>query len=856
MRISLLSPLLAVAPLTALAETALVPLPALLEETKGNGFTLGADTVLSATGDAAAEATILAGHLRSSTGLALPVKDSGNGISLSLDPALESRLGKEGYTLVSTATGVKIVAATRAGLFHGGQTLLQLLPPEIFSAKTITAKWTVPPVKIEDSPRFAWRGFMLDESRHFFGVEHVKRLLDAMALHKLNVLHWHLTDDEGWRIEIKAYPKLTTVGAWRGSETEMPNVLKEDHKRYGGFYTQDQLREIVAYAKARHIDIMPEVDLPGHSFATVTAYPELLPSSSSDGVSAQGFRSNAVSPAREETYKFVETVFDELKDIFPFDYIHIGGDEVNHNAWKDDPQIKELMEREKLHNLHEVQVYFTRQLEKIFAARGKKIFGWNEVLDDRLDRGTGIMAWTGAGPGYAAASKGFPVVMVPGQHCYFDMGYPGAQGEPPSHWWAGPVDIPRVYAFDPLTEDAKLPEAARPKILGVHSALWCEFVKPWKGDVLDLPTYSSHADYKTWPRLSALAEVGWTPQAKRNLSDFEKRLGPDHLRRLAYLGINFRLPVPNATHKAGKLTIAPPFPGAEVRYTLDGSVPTESSPKYEKPLDLTGKDPAKLRARTFLDGRGSTVLAGSKPAGVAEWSSKQLAAAKGPLEFDLSSELTSAGIWRATFLFTGGTHAAVISGAELVVNGQTIATDAHQGRAGGQHQDNTWRFVVPAVPQGAKVILRAKIEGDGGKDSNGSIVLQKSDRIEPAAKVETTLGAYQQHTADKAADWNDDTHFWIGAPPAKDDTVTWLFEQPVAAKFAGVQTGERNGTKDQAVGAVLEYSIDGSTWKILADYAYGKAEAALPPGTTLKALRIRFTEKQTTWVMVQDPVLK
>jgi hypothetical protein len=241
---------------------------------------------------------------------------------------------------------------------------------------------------------------------------------------------------------------------------------------------------------------------------------------------------------------------------------------------------------------------------------------------------------------------------------------------------------------------------------------------------------------------------------------------------------------------------------------------------------------------------------------VADWSSKQLAEAKGPLEFDLSPELTSAGIWRATFLFTGGTHAAVISGVELVVNGKTVATDAHQGRAGSQHQDNTWRFVVPAVPQGAKVVLRAKIEGDGGKDSNGSIVLQKSDRLEPAAKVETKLGGYQQNVAANAADWNDNTFFWIGSTPAKDDTVTWIFEQPVAAKTAGVLTGEPNGTKDQAVGAVLEYSTNGTDWKILADYAYGKAEAPLPSGTSLKALRIRFTDDQKTWVIVQDPVLK
>lgn len=856
MRLPLLT-LALLTPLAALSAPALVPLPSSVKEISGEGYKLTADTVFVASGDAAAEAEFIASHLRKSTGFPLPVKAAGNGISLTLNPALKDRTGEEGYALDAGAKGVRIVAATRAGLFHGGQTLLQLLPPEAFSAQAVSSTpWLVPPVLIEDSPRFAWRGFMLDEARQFFGKEHVKRLLDAMALHKLNVLHWHLTDDEGWRIEIKAYPKLTTIGAWRGTECPLPNPRKETHARYGGFYTQAELREIVAYAKERHIEIMPEVDLPGHSLATVTAYPELLPEGNGEGVSAQGFRANAVSPAKPETYKFVETVVDELKTIFPFEYIHIGGDEVNHNAWKNCPEVKKLMEREKLGNLHEVQVHFTRRLEKICAAQGKKVFAWNEALDDRLDRGTGIMSWTGTGPGYSAAKKGFPVVMAPGPYCYYDMGFPDAQGEPPAHWWAGLIDNAKIYSFDPMSAGGDLPKEAREKIMGVHSAMWTEFVQPWKGDVIELPTYSSHADYKVWPRLSALAEVAWTPQERRNYEDFSKRLGPEHLRRLGLLGINFRIPQPSATHKGKKLTITPPYPGAEVRFTFDGATPTATSTKYEGPLELGGQDPMKLRARTFIDGRGSTLLVGSKPEGAAVWTSKQLAAASGPLEFDVSSELNRAGIWRATFQFTSGANAVSISNVELLVNGKTVAKDTHSGRAGGQHKDNTWRFEVAGLPKDAKVILRASFQGDGGKDSNGSIVLLKSDRLEPLARVETKLGGYQDSVAEKAADWNEGSFFWIGSNPEKDDTVTWQFAEPLEISRASVPTGERGGTKDQAVGAVLEYSTGGDKWQKLADYAYGNAEGSLPAGTRVEALRLRFTAKQSTWVIVQDPVLK
>ena len=588
----------------------------------------------------------------------------------------------------------------------------------------------------------------------------------------------------------------------------------------------------------------------------MTAYPELLPESARAGVSAQGLAGNALSPAKEETYQLIEKVFDELRTVFPFDYIHIGGDEVNHDNWKNCPRIKQLMEREKLANLHEVQLYFTKRLEKIFGARGKKIFGWNEVMDDRLERGTGIMSWTGTGPGYEGAKKGFPVVMAPGQHCYFDMGFPGTQGEPPSHSWAGLIDLAKVYAFDPLGDGGNLPQAAKDKILGVHAAMWAEYVSPWKGELIDMPTGSAHADYKIWPRLAALAEVGWTPQNLRQFAGFQQRLGPESLRRLGFLGVFYRIPTPTATHKAGMLTIHPPFPAAVVRYTLDGSVPNASSPQASGPIELAGRDPAKLRARTFIDGRGSTMLAGSQAQGVANWTASQLAGAHGSLEFDISSELTSPGIWRATFQYTGGAHAVNISGVELMMNGAVVSHDDHAGHAGSQNDNNTWRFVVPTVPTGAKATLRAKIAGDGGTDSNGTIVMRKSTGLEPAATVTTKLAGYGDATPDKAADWDDTTFFWIASAPAIDDTVTWIFAEPLAVRFASVLTGERGGTKDQAVGAVLEYSENGRDWRKLADYAYGKAEGALPAGAKLAALRIRFTATQKTWVIVQDPVLR
>ena len=499
---------------------ALVPKPAKVEWQTGV-CTLDADTKIVYAGkEAEAEAETLASLLRPATGLPLAVSAAesadkpGNSISLSLDAGLETALGKEGYRLSVEPQEIRIIAAAPAGLFYGGQTLRQLLPAAVFAnTKQAGVRWDAPCCHIEDKPRFAWRGYMLDYSRHFFDVDYSKHLLDGMALHKLNVLHIHLSDDDGWRIEIRKYPKLTTIGAWRGTQCPLPNRPGETHTRYGGFLTQDQIREIVAYAARLHVNIMPEIDLPGHSLALCTAYPETSPLTENGAPKAQGQTGNVISPAKESNYAMIDDIMGELAALFPFDYIHIGGDEVNPNAWKDCPEIRAFLKREKIASPHDAQVYFTKRLEGILAKHHKQMIGWNEILNDELQRSTAIMSWTGVGPGYQAARTGFPVVMAPGPHCYFDMAYPQGYDEPPAHSWAGKIDVERCYAFDPLAEKGLTAEQSQ-KFLGVHACLWSEFVTPWKAKNgwLDLKTAGETADYKTYPRLCALAEMGWTPQ--------------------------------------------------------------------------------------------------------------------------------------------------------------------------------------------------------------------------------------------------------------------------------------------------------------------------------------------------------
>jgi hexosaminidase len=866
--VPLLAAILAVAEPVA-EPAALMPKPAQAEWLQGS-LELTSKTQIIYDNDATkAEAETLAAMLRPATGLELrtavmtsfPLKNS---IWMLLDDKKKATLGEEGYSLAVSPTGVTIIAATPAGLFYGGQTLRQLLPVAIF-AKTRQAKinWIVPCCKIEDQPRFAWRGYMLDYSRHFFDIEYTKHLLDAMAAQKLNVFHMHLTDDDGWRIEIKKYPKLTEIGAWRGTKSALPNTRHgETFERYGGFFSQDQIREIVAYAAKLHINVMPEIDLPGHCLAVCTAYPETQPSKVGDEKSVQGHAGNAISPAKETNYAMVDDIIGELAVLFPFAYVHIGGDEVNHNLWKDCPEIKALIEKEKLGSLSGAQVYFTKRLELILAKHQKKMIGWNEILNGNLQRSTGIMSWTGTGPGYQASRMGFPVVMAPGPHCYFDMGYPENNNEPPAHSWAGLVSPERCYALDPLGDKKGLSPEQEKQILGVQACLWTEYITPWeaKNGWAKLKTPGEHADYKAFPRLLALAEVGWTPQTLRNYDNFAERLGPNLL-RLQTAGVTLRVPPPDAVSRKGLIYILPPYAGAEIRYTVDGSDPFDSKTVISwdgKPLKANA---GKFRARTWLTGQPSPLHVGARLEAVGKWTRDAGAEAK-TQEFDLSGAIDEAGVWRLTFRKTGGKHHLAVTGVELVVDGAVIAKDIHDGGTAGKA---AYRVEVPAIPAGAKIIARIGMkinavnkEGQPEKaDSAGNLTLEKAEGLEPAATVATAIGHYSDCTPDKMADFDRGTFFWSDRGLRKGETVTITFAAPITLTYVEAISGKLDSpASDILVNGMLEVSADGITFRKVADFAYGSAKANLPK-ETVKAVRITAAaDTGQNWVVLQDLILK
>jgi hexosaminidase len=534
-----------------------VPRPA--QMSRGEGvFTLNAATRIVAGGAAAVEAEKLRDYLRPATGYALPVTDGGdnNVIRLTLSPSL-AKLGNEGYRLVSTRQGVTISAAAPAGLFYGIQTLRQLLPAAIYRQAPQATSWSLPVVSIEDQPRFGWRGSHLDVARHFLPKTFVLKHLELLAQQKLNVFHWHLTDDQGWRIEIKRYPLLTSVGAWRtGSmvEPRNPEPARQlyDNQPHGGYYTQDDIREVVAYAAARHITVVPEIEMPGHAIAAIAAYPELgnhperrLAVGRGWGVFPEVFN------VEDGTIVFLQNVLDEVLTLFPGAFIHVGGDECPKSEWAGSPSALARMKQLGLvpaattladvqhykndkgeaadhPALHQLQSWFIGQMDAYLTRKGRRLIGWDEILEGGLAPGATVLSWHGDTGGIKAANEGHDVVMAPQRETYLDY----YQADFTAPGFREPLGQRRVntlehtYSFDPMP--AAIPPAMAHHVLGSQGMLWSEYMAT-----------GSEVEYMAWPRMLALAETLWTPRALKNYGEFEQRL-PPALLRLQAQDVNYR----------------------------------------------------------------------------------------------------------------------------------------------------------------------------------------------------------------------------------------------------------------------------------------------------------------------------
>ena len=440
--------------------------------------------------------------------------------------------GMEAYSLAVNENNVQLTANHPMGLFHGVQTIRQLLPPEIelrsYSEVPNGVKWTIPSVTIEDNPRFAYRGMHLDVGRHFMPVEFVKKYIDLLVLHKMNTFHWHLTEDQGWRIEIKKYPKLTEIGAWRDS-TLIGNYGsgRYDNIRYGGFYTQDEIRDVVQYATDRFITVIPEIELPGHASAALAAYPEFGCTDLNLSYKVQstwGIFPEIFCPT-DETFSFLKDVLTEVINLFPGTFIHIGGDEAMKDHWKVSKIAQDVIKREGLKDEHELQSYFIHQFDEFLTEKGRRLLGWDEILEGGLAPGATVMSWRGENGGIAAARLGHDAIMSPTGYAYLDYYQSDdRQNEPIAI--GGFLPLEKVYNYDPIP--AELESELHHHILGAQANVWTEYMKT-----------PAKVEYMAFPRMSAMSEVVWSSTENKNLENFKMRL-LNHLRRLDYLNINYR----------------------------------------------------------------------------------------------------------------------------------------------------------------------------------------------------------------------------------------------------------------------------------------------------------------------------
>ena len=553
----------------------------------------------------------LAGQLKQTAGISLKEAESADGKS-AICFVVQEGMPKEGYKLSVTPSLITLTASQPNGFFYGVQTLYQLLPPAVYGNQLDKkANWSVPAVEIEDSPRFVHRGLMLDVCRHYVPIDYIYKFIDLLAMNKMNVFHWHLTDDQGWRIEIKKYPKLTEIGSKREKTlvdyyyVNYPQVF--DGKEHGGYYTQEQIKDVVAYAASKYINVVPEIEMPGHALAALAAYPELsCDSTQTYKVSPTWGVFEQVFCPSETTFKFFEGVMDEVIELFPSEYIHIGGDECPKTAWKNSAFCQQLIRQLGLkddtapsktdgikHSKEDkLQSYFVTRMEKYLNSKGRNIIGWDEILEGGLAPNATVMSWRGVEGGMNAAKAGHNAIMTPNPYVYLD--YYQEEPEIAPTTIGGYNTLKKTYSYNPVPDDAD--ELAKKHIIGIQGNIWREYMQT-----------SERTDYQAFPRAMAIAETAWTQNANKDWKNFCERMVTEFERLevmntkpcLNFFDVNVNT---HADENAPLMVMLESFyPNAEIRYTTDGSEPSKTSTLYEKPFVLEGN--IDLKAAAFKDGK-------------------------------------------------------------------------------------------------------------------------------------------------------------------------------------------------------------------------------------------------------------
>lgn len=711
--------------------TDLIPKPLKYQEKK-EVFNLNQDTKIVYDEQLNELADYLFESLSAPTGwdfkLAKGAKAKKNSILLKVDSSISKN--KEAYTLSVSSEQVIISGQSSAGVFNGIQTMFQLMPAQVYNKlRHRDVAWNIQGADIEDEPLYPWRGMMLDASRYFYDKDYVLHLIDMMGMYKMNVLHLHLIDDAGWRLEIKKYPKLTSIGGFRG----------EGHERTGGYYTQEDLKEIVAYAALRNVEVIPEIEIPAHTLAAIAAYPHLSCTEKEFKVPLQHFISRDLyCVGKESTFEFLDDVFKETFELFPSKYIHIGGDEAKYDRWKECPHCQKRKKDLGLNNEAELQVYFTKRVQEMVKKHGKTIVGWDEILEKGLDEKAVGMIWHNKKKAISGTKDGHDVVMALTGHCYFDVAESKIPGEVKAATWLPPISLEATYALNPMIKG--LDEKYRSQVLGGHATLWSDqFIH---GTILQeiAPINENRSekyfDYLTFPRMAALSEAVWTPAEDKEWKDFEKRMAT-HYPRLDQAGYGYRVPQPKLVSKEKKgnqfeIRLENVVEGAQIRYTTDGVKPNPYSDVYEAPVMIDRL--TDFQAITVVNRKQYSLplyfpekYEEFKKYGqfVGEWKPSNIKGKEfGELELNATGKIDKNGEYELTFLFTEGNYRLDIQSVEVFKNGNKITEDIHDGFTGGENKNNVYKFTIDEYETGAAFTIKAKVRGDLGNDSNGVVFIK------------------------------------------------------------------------------------------------------------------------------------
>ena len=748
--------------------------------------------------------------------------EKGYGFRLETDPTAQPSTGRivltedrtlptEGYSLHITPTEINIQAGSRAGAFYGLQTLFQLMTPAVYGPSDTPVSGQPAPlgcIAIDDAPQYPYRGVMLDVARTFFDRATVMRYIDWLSRHKINKLHWHLTDDDGWRIEIKRYPDLTAKGAWRGPGEASPPAYGSGEKRYGGFFTQDEIREIVRYAAFRNIEIIPEIDLPGHSRAARAAYPEIF--CKSHTTLAPELMRNVWCAGREENFVMLRNILEEVAELFPSPYIHIGGDEVSYRYWRACPHCKALMHRKGFKNVAELQGYFMGRLEEIVHDLGKRCGAWNEVLNSQSDTTMLIYGWEDTDVCQEALQKGYPLVAMPASYLYIDMKQgPYDRG----HTWAWWVDTRRVYSFDPGALASHPDEAQR--IRGIEGAQWSE--------LMSFPP--RFLEYQGYPRICALAEVGWSHASRRNWADFYRRLTSSHLDRLAAMGIAFRMFPPEVTYQNGTMTATCSIPGVSIEYTTDPDEWTAAYQPYTGPI--TDTQPERYAFRTHYKTAYSP--------GVPAMQTRTLTLAPHEtreIDFPLNEIVDREGIW---FLSVVPEHDNTRINRLSVSGSDTTYSIIRYGQRANPF--GNLRIYIDERNRNATASLTLSNNND--LENRITLGWRPSPYLEPEVRLSSSMGFAKRFPVSGTTDYNLGTYSRTSRTCRTGDYVLYTFDEPVDCRSIEIRTGLPDVTRYIITQGSVDYSADGTAYTH-AGTLDDRGQFMLYPKYPVKSIRIRI----------------